>query len=317
MKCTSMIQISLIRTAQWGGRRTTKPALVGLRTGSERTSRHANRHRTFPLRSVRLVPDSITSTIDHDVHRRRRNAISGFFSVASIGHLERIISEHMEKMFAKMEKGPTPGKGERILSMHQVFRAFTTDVITLYAFGDNQKILDHDDWGHAATAGSAAWPSLTHVFTAFLIVLTLLRSIPLWAFKIFMPRLNELHEKQKVRQASLSFHHVTDHNFSGGWTGCGSSETRQTLSRSRKPFSKVFSAAICHQKRRPTPDWPRKHNLSCSLVKVLLVSWLVVPTHLVMMLNLFGSLYNERCSVRASRSSYRVQESLGRIGRSP
>ncbi|KAH3903697.1 hypothetical protein HBI56_213780 [Parastagonospora nodorum] len=159
-----------------GGRKTTKPALVGLRTG---------------------IPDSITGTIDHDVHRRRRNAISGFFSVASIRRLEPIISEHMEKMFAKMEKGLTPGKSERILSMHQVFRAFTTDVITLYAFGDNQKILDHDDWGHAATAGSAAWHSLTHVFAAFPIVLTLLRSIPLWAFKIFMPSLNELHEKQK------------------------------------------------------------------------------------------------------------------------
>jgi cytochrome P450 len=78
------------------------------------------------------------------VHRRRRNAISSFFSVASIRRLEPIISDHMEKMFAKMEKGLTPGNDERILSMHQVFRAFTTNAITLYAFGDNQKILDMD-----------------------------------------------------------------------------------------------------------------------------------------------------------------------------
>ncbi|KAK3292172.1 cytochrome P450 CYP682H1 [Chaetomium fimeti] len=162
-----------------GGRRTTKPALVGLRTG---------------------IPDSITGTIDHDVHRRRRNAISGFFSVASIRRLEPIITAHMEKMFGRVDASiAASGAKSVVLSMHQVFRACTSDIITTYAFGENQDILGEDDWGESVTAGSNTWHNLTHVFAAFPVVLLVMRNLPQWAFRFFIPsrELDDLMERKE------------------------------------------------------------------------------------------------------------------------
>ncbi|KAK3307386.1 cytochrome P450 [Chaetomium strumarium] len=162
-----------------GGRRTTKPPLVGLRTG---------------------IPDSITGTIDHDVHRRRRNAISGFFSVASIRRLEPIIAEHMERMFERIDSSIAASNTKSaVLSMHQVFRACTSDIITTYAFGENQDILSEDDWGAAVTAGSNTWHNLTHVFAAFPVVLLVMRNLPQWALRLFIPsrELNDLMERKE------------------------------------------------------------------------------------------------------------------------
>ncbi len=136
------------------------------------------------------------------MHRKRRNAISGFFSVASIRRLEPIISEHMEKMFRRVDETIEASLAKSaILSMHQVFRACTSDIITTYAFGENQDILGEDDWGKAVTAGSNTWHNLTHVFAAFPIVLLVLRNLPLWAFRLFVPsrELDDLMERKEVR----------------------------------------------------------------------------------------------------------------------
>ncbi|KAI1156181.1 cytochrome P450 [Nemania diffusa] len=100
------------------GRRTSKPKVVGKRTGT---------------------PNSMVATMDHDMHRRRRNAVNTFFSTASIQRLEPIMQDHISRI----------------------------DVITIYAFGDSFGFLDEPDLGRPYFEATGLFFELTHIFGHF------------------------------------------------------------------------------------------------------------------------------------------------------
>ncbi|KAJ5811087.1 cytochrome P450 [Penicillium robsamsonii] len=159
-------------------RKTTKPLFVGRRTGT---------------------PNSIIATVDHDLHRVRRNSINSFFSVASIGRLEPIIVEKTEALLERLK--PTSGSSEegrkgKILQMHHVFKAYASDVITTYAFGDSFHFMDEKDYGNDYFGSTDKYFSLTHVFGHFPVVMRLINACPAWILGIFIPNLKVMAEKQ-------------------------------------------------------------------------------------------------------------------------
>ncbi|EQB51421.1 hypothetical protein CGLO_09036 [Colletotrichum gloeosporioides Cg-14] len=156
------------------GRKTNKYFFTGRRTGTA---------------------ESIVATIDHDMHRRRRNAISGFFSTASIRRLEPIIQEHLKKLLARMQDA---GKASEVLPMHYVFRAFTSDLITEYAFGDSFHFLEKSDFAMPYMLSTDVFFILNHTFCHFPWVGTLLALAPPWAVKTFIPSLTEMWDKQMM-----------------------------------------------------------------------------------------------------------------------
>ena len=159
---------------------------------------------------VHLAPNSIVATVDHEMHRMRRNSINGFFSNASIRRVEPIIKENLEKMLARWID-PTAKDG-KVLHMHTVFKAYASDIITTYAFGDCFHFLDEEDWGMAYFASTDRYFSLTHVFGHFPIVMKLVNSMPIWALRIFIPNLTEMSGKQMVRARVLA--HCTNSSLS-------------------------------------------------------------------------------------------------------
>lgn len=131
------------------------------------------------------------------MHRMRRNSVNGFFSIASIRRVEPIIKEKLEKMLARWHQGASiDGK---ILHMHTVFKAYASDIITTYAFGDCFHFLDEKDWGRAYFSSTDKYFDLTHIFGQFPIVMKLVNSMPMWALQIFIPNLTEMSGKQNVR----------------------------------------------------------------------------------------------------------------------
>ncbi|KAJ0365519.1 hypothetical protein COL154_004374 [Colletotrichum chrysophilum] len=129
------------------------------------------------------------------MHRRRRNAISGFFSTASIRRLEPIIQEHLKKLLARMQDA---GKASEVLPMHYVFRAFTSDLITEYAFGDSFHFLEKSDFAMPYMLSTDVFFILNHTFCHFPWVGTLLALAPPWAVKTFIPSLTEMWDKQMM-----------------------------------------------------------------------------------------------------------------------
>ncbi|KAK0625509.1 cytochrome P450 [Bombardia bombarda] len=170
------------------GRRTNKPPVVAKRTGT---------------------PDSMVATVDHDLHRRRRNAANAFFSTASIRRLEPIMKEHMAKLLARMEQLGKSSKSGHVVQMHHMFKAATSDVITTYAFGDSFHFLDREDYGAPYFDATDRFFGLTHIFGHFTWISDLVQSLPMWAVAAVAPSLRELSKKQswwidKVREIRTS-----------------------------------------------------------------------------------------------------------------
>ncbi|KAI0401350.1 cytochrome P450 [Xylaria palmicola] len=168
------------------GRKTDKPLLVGLRTGT---------------------PESIVATPSHDKHRIRRNSISAFFSAANVAKVEPNIKEKLERMLDRWNK---LGRGDgAVLKMLTVFQAYASDVITSYAFGDSVDFLDDEDWGEEYFSSQESYFKLTHIFGCFPVVMSLVNNIPAWVLGVFIPNLSAMSEKQewmvsRIRQIRAS-----------------------------------------------------------------------------------------------------------------
>ncbi|KAE8365518.1 cytochrome P450 [Aspergillus caelatus] len=148
------------------------------------------------------TPGSIVATAQHDVHRRRRNALNSFFSGASVRRLEPIIQEHMDKLLVRMQKS---GAQCQVIKPYHIFKACASDIITLYAFGDSFHFMDRPDYGQPYFRAGEAFNSMTHIFGAFPWLLTLATTAPGWLVKYLKPEMTEFVDRrewwtQKVRE---------------------------------------------------------------------------------------------------------------------
>ncbi|MCJ1437947.1 hypothetical protein MMC27_007334 [Xylographa pallens] len=139
------------------------------------------------------TPYSIVSTPDHDLHRRRRNALNSFFSVASVRRLEPIITEHLEKLLSRME---ISGKSGDVLQMHHIFKACASDVITVYAFDDSFSFMNEPDYGKSFFDSTDVFFYMTHLFALVPALVQFAQNAPSWLLKIFIPNLAQLRDRQ-------------------------------------------------------------------------------------------------------------------------
>ncbi|KAI0972013.1 cytochrome P450 [Xylaria arbuscula] len=157
-------------------RKTDKPLWVGYRSGT---------------------PDSIVATLNHDRHRMRRDSVSMFFSAASVKRLEEKVKEKLERI---LERWDELGRdGGAVLKMVFAFQAYTSDVITSYAFGDYVGYIEDDDWGEEYFSSQMKYFQLTHIFGTFPVVMRLVNNMPAWVMSIFIPNLSAMLEKQEWR----------------------------------------------------------------------------------------------------------------------
>jgi hypothetical protein len=182
-----------------GKRKIDRPEYAAARAGSKFSKRQWMNSSACMLTSYfRLfspAPGSIVATAQHDVHRRRRNALNSFFSGASVRRLEPIIQEHMNKMLVRMQKS---GEQCEVAELHHMFKACASDIITLYAFGDSFHFMDQPDNGKPYFQAGEAFGSMTHVFGAFPWLLTLVTSAPGWLIKYLNPEMTEFVDRRNV-----------------------------------------------------------------------------------------------------------------------
>ncbi|RWA06753.1 hypothetical protein EKO27_g8357 [Xylaria grammica] len=167
------------------GRKTNKPLWFAQRTGT---------------------PYSIVSTTDHDLHRRRRNALNSFFSVASVRRLEPIMKRYMAEMISRMEQA---GQTGQIMEMHLLFKACASDVITEYAFGESIGFIYTPDIGKSFFESTDVFFFLTHIFGLVPWLVHHVQNAPSWLIKAAAPHLGELRDRQdwwiaKVREIRKS-----------------------------------------------------------------------------------------------------------------
>ncbi|PSR80441.1 cytochrome P450 [Coniella lustricola] len=139
------------------------------------------------------TPASMVTTVDHETHRQRRAAVSGFFSTASIRQLEPILTATMAKLMSRLADAadsPSP------VALHHVFKACTSDVINQYAFGDCLGFMDRADFGKPYFDATDLFFGLNHVMIFFPWFAMLVQNTPNWFVKALMPNLAELVDKK-------------------------------------------------------------------------------------------------------------------------
>lgn len=137
------------------------------------------------------------------MHRLRRNSINGFFSIASIRRVEPMIAEKLEKMLARWTQGAR--KDGLVLHMHTVFKAYASDIITTYAFGDSFHFLDQNDWGSSYFTSTDKYFTLTHIFGQWPLTMMVVNNLPTWVLGIFIPNLAEMSSKQTVTLPAATY----------------------------------------------------------------------------------------------------------------
>ena len=87
---------------------------------------------------------SLQATSSHAQHRHRRTALSPFFSQAKVASLQPIIAQKIKKLCELLDKQMATRKP---VSMYDLYRFMTVDVITLYSFAESFNFLDHLEEG--------------------------------------------------------------------------------------------------------------------------------------------------------------------------
>ncbi|KAI1122102.1 cytochrome P450 [Nemania abortiva] len=154
--------------------------------------RKTNRHPSLAKKTG--TPSSMVTTVDHDIHRQRRNPVAAYFSTASIKKLEPTMGAAATKLLERLEQtaqvGPSP------LQLHHLFKAYTSDVITKYAFGDCFDFMNRDDAGKPYFDATDLFFGLNHFMIFFPWFAVLVQNTPGWFVKALMPALAELVDKK-------------------------------------------------------------------------------------------------------------------------
>jgi len=123
------------------------------------------------------------STIDHDVHRMRRKAISPFFSAAKITDFQPVIRAKIDT-FCQTISSYHSGK---VIPLSRAWMALTTDIITEYAFAKSYNQLSSPDFRDTLHEALVAIYTTGHFALHFPIVFPILDRLPEWFVRATQP----------------------------------------------------------------------------------------------------------------------------------
>ncbi|KAL8858235.1 MAG: hypothetical protein Q9178_005247 [Gyalolechia marmorata] len=166
--------------------------------------------------------DMTSSTVQHGLHKLRRQAYSNLFSKQSIRSLEPLIQSVVDTLYDQMEK--RRGTGEPI-HLGQIYAALTQDIITEYCFANNKNTLLMPGFGPSYDT-ILTKAKLCPTLKQFPLLVPAMSYLPTWFLDLVFPLLNSL---KSYRQSMLS----QVHQFLA---------TRDTLQ--RKTHTTVFDAIL-------------------------------------------------------------------------
>ena len=143
--------------------------------------------------------DSGFATVPHDLHRRRRAALSPFFSKRSIYNFESVIQSSANQLCSRLAEVEKSGG---YLQLEHAWSALTADIITEYSFGRSFNQLATPDFGVAFYDMLMAPSELTHLIKQFGWLFPLLEMMPHWLVALTNPPVMQLIKLQQVAKLS-------------------------------------------------------------------------------------------------------------------
>ncbi|KAK2628812.1 hypothetical protein QTJ16_001915 [Diplocarpon rosae] len=125
------------------------------------------------------------STVEHDLHRQRRKALSPMFSGQKIDAFQPVIRGKVEKLCRKIAQY----RHGQVLPLSRAWVALTTDIITEYAFARSYDQLDSPGFEETLHEALVAIYTVGHVALHFSFVFPMLDLLPEWLVRRAQPEI--------------------------------------------------------------------------------------------------------------------------------
>jgi cytochrome P450 len=129
-------------------------------------------------------PEATFPTILADVHRKRRNAMNPFFSIAAIVKIEPTIQALVKRLADRMA---TCAANDEVIPLFYAYRCMTVDIISEYAFGKQLGLLDREDWGESFYSAWRALWELSGLIRQIPLIMPAFTAMPPWLLAIVNP----------------------------------------------------------------------------------------------------------------------------------
>lgn len=190
-----------------------------------------------PAAHMTGTPLGIFGTISHDTHRKRRAAISNFFSKSAVASNENVIHEKIERLGARLQQQLSEnGSAE----MRANFLAMTTDALCSHAFGRSMDLLGDEVRSRNWHQTIKAIAILTPLIKQFPWIIPVALKLPLVLLRMTVPRLARIVALRRdlYRQANSAIQSYRDSDYRSKSNFSAIPQTQPTL------FDSILSSSL-------------------------------------------------------------------------
>ncbi|RAH47920.1 cytochrome P450 [Aspergillus brunneoviolaceus CBS 621.78] len=139
-------------------------------------------------------PHAALATVDHDLHRSRRNQLNPFFSKKSVGALMPVIYEKVDLLCEHLTMA---AKEMTVINLSDAFVALTGDIITHYLYGQDTGCLASKHFANNGIWHAVAEITDTcHLFQFWPLLPRILKALPGRWIRSVKPKLAAVYEMQ-------------------------------------------------------------------------------------------------------------------------
>ncbi|KAM3087825.1 hypothetical protein ACMFMG_001894 [Clarireedia jacksonii] len=137
--------------------------------------------------------------IDSAVHRKRRAALSPFFSTASIAKLEPFIQLRIDALCKRIT---LCAKNNEPIPLFYAYRCLTVDIISEYVFAGEFRMLEREDWGESFYAAWRALWELSGLIRQLPFLMEVFEAMPRWMTGLVNKKALEVIDMQAATDAA-------------------------------------------------------------------------------------------------------------------
>lgn len=119
-------------------------------------------------------PHSTISTLEHDLHRKRRAIVNPYFSKRAIADIESVIHECLDALISRLSEA----KG-RTVDLTCAFSAFTADVVTYHFYGSHANYIGSKDFKYGLKDALTVLLNLYNLTRFLPVPATTIKNLPL------------------------------------------------------------------------------------------------------------------------------------------
>lgn len=139
----------------------------------------------WSMRMFGQYDHSSFDTLDHDIHRIRREPWNPFFSKAAVARLQPLLIQNcVDKLCDRLAEHRAAGK---MVVMVHAYACLAADVISGYSFPEGYGLLDGSEFRSEQYEAWVATSKMSHVLKQFGWLFPVLDAMPLWLLKWISP----------------------------------------------------------------------------------------------------------------------------------